>query len=43
MQFLENSMIELNVQTSSNLPPDVREAMGMMLAWLGKPTRVPLT
>jgi fumarate hydratase class I len=32
MQFLENSLIELITQTSSNLPPDVRAAMGMMLA-----------
>ena len=32
MQFLENSLIELITQTSSNLPPDVRAAMGLMLA-----------
>ena len=32
MQFLENSLIELIIQTSTNLPPDVRAAMGMMLA-----------
>ncbi|HEX5432024.1 MAG TPA: fumarate hydratase, partial [Bryobacteraceae bacterium] len=28
MQFLEESLIELITQTSTNLPPDVREAMG---------------
>src|ERR1700759_4136385 len=27
MQFLENSLIELITQTSTNLPPDVRRAM----------------
>ena len=32
MQFLENSLIELITQTSTNLPPDVRKAMGMMLS-----------
>src|ERR671918_376533 len=32
MQFLENSLIELITQTSTNLPPDVREAMGGALA-----------
>ena len=31
MQFLENSLIELIIQTSTNLPPDVREAMGYCL------------
>lgn len=29
MQFLENSLLELITQTSSNLPPDVRAAMGL--------------
>jgi fumarate hydratase class I len=28
MQFLEESLVELITQTSTNLPPDVREAMG---------------
>src|SRR5215207_5904942 len=28
MQFLENSLLELITQTSTNLPPDVRAAMG---------------
>ena len=28
MQFLESSLIELITQTSSNLPPDVRAALG---------------
>src|SRR5277367_1553284 len=28
MQFLEESLIELITQTSTNLPPDVRQAMG---------------
>src|SRR5436309_4174021 len=32
MQFLEESLIELITQTSSNLPPDVRKAMGVALA-----------
>ena len=32
MQFLENSLVELITQTSTNLPPDVRAAMGMALA-----------
>jgi len=32
MQFLENSLIELITQTSSNLPPDVRKAMGLTLS-----------
>ncbi len=31
MQYLENSLIELITQTSSNLPPDVRQAMGAVL------------
>jgi fumarate hydratase class I len=31
MQFLEESLIELITQTSTNLPPDVREAMGIAL------------
>src|ERR1700683_2128056 len=29
MHFLEESLIELITQTSTNLPPDVREAMGV--------------
>lgn len=29
MQFLQESLIELITQTSTNLPPDVREAMGI--------------
>ncbi len=29
MQFLENSLLELISQTSTNLPPDVRAAMGL--------------
>lgn len=32
MQFLRNSLLELVIQTSSNLPPDVRAAMGAALA-----------
>ena len=32
MQFLKESLIELITQTSSNLPPDVRAAMGMALS-----------
>jgi fumarate hydratase class I len=32
MQFLEESLIELITQTSSNLPPDVRQAMGVAIA-----------
>lgn len=32
MEFLTNSLIELITQTSSNLPPDVRAAMGMAIA-----------
>ena len=32
MQFLQNSLIELITQTSTNLPPDVRAAMGLALA-----------
>jgi fumarate hydratase class I len=31
MHFLENSLIELITQTSTNLPPDVRAAMEMAL------------
>jgi fumarate hydratase class I len=31
MQFLQESLIELITQTSTNLPPDVREAMGIAL------------
>ncbi|MDZ4802870.1 MAG: fumarate hydratase [Bryobacteraceae bacterium] len=31
MQFLENSLIELITQTSTNLPPDVRAAMNLAL------------
>src|SRR5579863_8312392 len=31
MQFLHESLIELITQTSTNLPPDVRQAMGMAL------------
>jgi fumarate hydratase class I len=31
MQFLEESLIELITQTSTNLPPDVRQAMGIAL------------
>ncbi len=31
MQFLESSLLELITQTSSNLPPDVRAAMGQSL------------
>jgi fumarate hydratase, class I len=32
MQFLAGSLLELITQTSTNLPPDVREAMGVALA-----------
>jgi fumarate hydratase class I len=32
MQFLEESLIELITQTSTNLPPDVRAAMGIAIA-----------
>ena len=32
MQFLENSLVELITQTSTNLPPDVRQAMGVAIA-----------
>ena len=32
MQFLQESLIELITQTSTNLPPDVRQAMGIALA-----------
>jgi len=31
MQFLDGSLLELITQTSTNLPPDVRQAMGMAL------------
>jgi fumarate hydratase class I len=31
MQFLANSLLELITQTSTNLPPDVRQAMGLAL------------
>jgi fumarate hydratase class I len=31
MEFLANSLVELITQTSTNLPPDVRAAMGMMM------------
>src|SRR6202167_5178506 len=31
MQFLHESLIELITQTSTNLPPDVREAMGVAI------------
>ncbi len=31
MQFLHESLIELITQTSTNLPPDVRQAMGMAI------------
>ena len=31
MQFLANSLVELITQTASNLPPDVRAAMGMAI------------
>jgi len=31
MQFLEGSLLELITQTSTNLPPDVRQAMGTAL------------
>src|SRR5579871_3966911 len=31
MQFLRSSLIELITQTSTNLPPDVRAAMGIAL------------
>src|ERR1044071_6228381 len=32
MRFLESSLIELITQTSSNLPPDVRQAIGAAIA-----------
>jgi len=32
MEFLSNSLLELITQTSTNLPPDVRAAMGVSLA-----------
>src|ERR1700728_3425533 len=31
MQFLEESLVELITQTSTNLPPDVRAAMGLAI------------
>ena len=31
MQFLQESLVELITQTSTNLPPDVREAMGIAI------------
>ena len=31
MQFLQESLIELITQTSTNLPPDVRQAMGIAM------------
>jgi fumarate hydratase, class I len=31
MQFLEESLIELITQTATNLPPDVRQAMGLAI------------
>ncbi len=31
MQFLEESLVELITQTATNLPPDVREAMGVAI------------
>jgi len=31
MQFFQESMLELIIQTSTNLPPDVREAMGVAI------------
>ena len=32
MQFLHESLVELITQTSTNLPPDVRDAMGIAIA-----------
>src|ERR1051325_12046670 len=32
MQFLKDSLVELITQTSTNLPPDVRAAMGVAIA-----------
>ena len=32
MQFLSSSLLELITQTSSNLPPDIRQAMGLAVA-----------
>jgi fumarate hydratase class I len=32
MQFLEESLIELITQTATNLPPDVRQAMGIAIS-----------
>jgi len=31
MQFFKESMLELIIQTSTNLPPDVRQAMGVAI------------
>jgi fumarate hydratase class I len=31
MEFLHNSLVELITQTATNLPPDVRQAMGMAM------------
>ena len=31
MQFLQESLVELITQTSTNLPPDVRQAMGLAI------------
>ena len=31
MQFLHESLVELITQTSTNLPPDVRQAMGIAI------------
>ena len=32
MQFLQDSLVELITQTATNLPPDVRQAMGIAIA-----------
>src|SRR5579862_9818027 len=32
MQFLHESLVELITQTATNLPPDVRQAMGIAIA-----------
>jgi hypothetical protein len=32
MQFLQESLVELITQTATNLPPDVRQAMGIAIA-----------
>ncbi|MGD0923388.1 MAG: fumarate hydratase, partial [Terriglobia bacterium] len=31
MEFFRESMLELIIETSTNLPPDVRQAMGLAL------------